>query len=87
MLKTLIVASRDRQRLAEILQVASRFGLGVLMARLGLERGQDVDAGPDGASPLPRRVRLALEALGPTFVKLGQILATRSDLLEPEWIA
>ena len=87
MLKTILVASRDRQRLSEILQIASRFGLGVLLARLGLERGQDVDAVPDGANPLPRRVRLALEALGPTFVKLGQILATRSDVLETGWIA
>jgi len=32
-------------------------------------------------------VRLALEELGPTFVKLGQMLATRVDLFEPEWIA
>lgn len=87
MLKTILVSSRDRQRLAEILQVASRFGLDVLLARVGLGRGQSADALPDGASPLPRRVRLALEALGPTFVKLGQILATRSDLLDPEWIA
>jgi ubiquinone biosynthesis protein len=31
-------------------------------------------------------VRRALEELGPTFVKLGQILATRGDLFPPEWI-
>jgi ubiquinone biosynthesis protein len=30
---------------------------------------------------------MALEELGPTFVKLGQILAGRADLLGPEWIA
>src|SRR3546814_16334710 len=41
----------------------------------------------DTASNLPRRTRLAIEALGPTFVKLGQILGTRGDLLAPEWIA
>lgn len=33
------------------------------------------------------RLRLALEELGPTFIKLGQVLATRVDLLSPEWIA
>ena len=85
MLKTLLVAARDRNRLAEILQVASRFGLGALLARLGLERAEGDDAGEP--QTLPRRTRMALEALGPTFIKLGQILATRGDLLPPEWIA
>lgn len=35
----------------------------------------------------PQRVRRALEDMGPTFIKLGQILATRVDLFSPEWIA
>ena len=35
--------------------------------------------------PLPRRVRLALESLGPIFVKFGQVLSTRRDLLPPEY--
>ncbi len=35
--------------------------------------------------PRPVRVRLVLEELGPTFIKLGQILATRPDLIPPEW--
>jgi ubiquinone biosynthesis protein len=87
MIKTLLVAGRDRDRLAEILRVASRFGLGILLARLGLERGEGNDEDADEPQSLPRRTRLALEALGPTFVKLGQILATRGDLLPPEWIA
>ena len=33
----------------------------------------------------PERLRRALEELGPTFIKLGQILATRNDLLPLEW--
>lgn len=85
MIRTLLVGGRDRNRLKEIVQIASRFGLGVLLARLGLERVED--AGGEDPQSLPRRTRLALEALGPTFVKLGQILATRGDLLTPEWIA
>ena len=87
MIKALTVAGRDRVRLVEIVQVASRFGLGLLLARLGLSSG-DVDEGDAGTGmSLPARTRLALEALGPTFVKLGQILATRGDLLPPPWIA
>ena len=39
------------------------------------------------ASRPPVQVRLAMEELGPTFVKLGQVLAGRADLFGPEWIA
>ena len=37
--------------------------------------------------PLAARIRLALEDLGPIFVKFGQALSTRPDLLSPELIA
>lgn len=36
---------------------------------------------------LPRRVRETFEALGPTFVKLGQILSVRPDIVPPEYVA
>jgi ubiquinone biosynthesis protein len=83
MLKTIVVAARDRGRLAEVTAIAARFGVDVLLVRMGLAQGEGGDAPPN----LPRRTRQALEALGPTYVKLGQILATRADLLPPEWIA
>ncbi len=35
---------------------------------------------------VPVRIRLVLEELGPTFIKLGQIASTRADLLPPEWV-
>ena len=36
-------------------------------------------------NPTPKNVRLALEELGPTFVKMGQILSSRDDLLPTEY--
>jgi ubiquinone biosynthesis protein len=39
----------------------------------------------DVSAPLPARVRLALESLGPIFVKFGQVLSTRRDLLPPDY--
>lgn len=88
MIKTLLVAARDRDRLREVIQIASRFGLGVLLTKLGFDGSESRESdGESSPQSLPQRTRLALEELGPTFVKLGQILATRSDLLPPDWIA
>ncbi|WP_157216165.1 ABC1 kinase family protein [Flavisphingomonas formosensis] len=84
MIKTLLVAARDRDRLGEIGAVAARYGLGALLARLGLSNGDEGEG--SAAGTLPERTRRAIEELGPTFVKLGQILATRRDLLSDEWI-
>ena len=38
----------------------------------------------DTAAPLGERIRLALEELGPIFVKFGQAISTRRDLLPPD---
>jgi len=88
-------AARDLGRLHEIASVFVRHGLGDLVRRLGLadalERAGQV-LNRDHAADLARleppvQVRLALEELGPAFVKLGQVLAGRADLLGPAWIA
>src|SRR5690625_5169369 len=89
MMETALVAARDRARLTEIASILFRFGVDGLVKQLGLNKliphGQkQVKAAGQDAS-LPVRLRLSLEALGPTFIKLGQILATRHDLLSPEW--
>src|SRR5690242_12193757 len=44
-------------------------------------------ASPVAANARPLHLRLALEELGTTFIKLGQILSTRADLLPPEYLA
>ncbi|MCU4117926.1 AarF/UbiB family protein [Variovorax sp. N23] len=90
MLQTAMVAVRDRQRLQEIVTVLLRHGLGDIADRLALRQwlpgshAGGVHPAAEAATP-PQRLRMALEQLGPTFVKLGQMLATRADLLPPEW--
>ena len=95
MLWQAISAVRDLGRLQDIAAVLIRYGFGDLVHRSGLA-GALERAGrslhwqvPDDLAHMESsaRVRQALEELGPTFVKLGQILATRVDLFPPEWIA
>jgi ubiquinone biosynthesis protein len=87
-------AARDMGRLNEILGVLIRHGFGDSVRRLGLadrlaQAGHVVHW--DSAADLARleppvQIRLALEELGPTFVKLGQIFAGRADLFGPAYI-
>lgn len=86
-------AVRDLPRLHEISAVFVRHGLGDLVRRLGvasvLERAGAVlqwGAGARSTHLEPQqRLRQAFEELGPTFIKLGQMLSAREDLLPPEW--
>ncbi|MBL8527902.1 MAG: ubiquinone biosynthesis protein UbiB, partial [Burkholderiales bacterium] len=95
MLRATLGVMRDLPRLHEITSVLIRHGLGDVVRRLGianiLERaGQLLTWGTAIESERlepAQRVRLALEELGPTFVKLGQVLATRVDLFAPHWIS
>ncbi|MFO1380069.1 MAG: AarF/UbiB family protein [Chitinivorax sp.] len=95
MIRETFGAIRDFPRLREISVVMIRHGMGNMLQRLGIPRmleraGQMLHIPVQSEKeyvPLPVRVRTALEELGPTFIKLGQVLATRVDLFAPEWIA
>jgi len=84
----------DLNRLREIIRVFSIAGFGDLFKHMGLEAATEYTGKIMGWQHVddiahlehPQRVRRVFEVLGPTFVKLGQILATRPDLFGPEWI-
>jgi ubiquinone biosynthesis protein len=79
---------RDLARLREIAVVMSRHGFAPAMQRIPVLRSL-VGVPLPGMLERPAADRFAtmLEVLGPTFVKLGQILSTRGDLLPPDFIA
>ena len=62
--------------------------IATVFAKHGLKElfGRPDEEGAVGKERQAKRLRTALEELGPTFAKLGQILSTRPDLLPPEFI-
>ena len=81
-----------RRRLRQVAAILSRHGAGFLLVRFGLEellplhRGRLGHAVRDSAYTRPDHLRLALEELGTTAIKFGQILSTRADLLPPDYV-
>ena len=82
---------RDLPRLREIGRVLLRHGLGHVAQRLrlpGVRWWRRRQPSPETISlSLPERLRMIFEELGPTFIKFGQILSIRRDLLPEEYVS
>ncbi|TMB40358.1 MAG: AarF/ABC1/UbiB kinase family protein, partial [Deltaproteobacteria bacterium] len=89
----MIQAVRDLQRLREISKVVVKHGFGELLDRTRLWEAlgrREVSERPSAAelrATSARRFRDTLAELGPTFIKLGQILSARPDMIPPDFIA
>ncbi len=89
----LLLRPRRIARYRKIAEVLVRHGFGAVVAQLGLDSALRLPARlfrrePEPITPRTAAVHLreALEELGPTFIKLGQIASTRPEILPPAFI-
>ncbi|MGD0961241.1 MAG: ubiquinone biosynthesis protein UbiB, partial [Methylomonas sp.] len=93
MLWEILHTTKDLSRVYDIASILIRYGFGGFVRSLGiggiLEKAGRVlhweYANEYIKLETPQRIRRALEELGPTFIKLGQILATRVDVFPPQY--
>jgi ubiquinone biosynthesis protein len=88
----MLLRPRYLRRYRQIAEILADYGFGAALAQFGLSERLNLPRAwrrkKAAVEELTnaRRLRLAIEEMGPTFIKFGQILSTRSDLLPPDYI-
>ena len=80
---------RKLKRSAKLISIFSKYGFKDILARMNLAKNNEPSIDENEivfTNSVYERIRMALEELGPTFVKLGQTFSSREDLLPPELI-
>ncbi len=85
---TVAAGVRDINRLREVAAVLIRHGFGVLFANVDIPglRGLGRTGTEETFDSNPARAVAAVQELGVTFIKLGQVLSTRQDVIPPEYV-
>jgi len=87
----MLLAPRNLSRLSATVGLFSRYGLADFARQQGLHglanQPDDVGVGVDASPERAKAFRRRLVELGPAYIKLGQALSTRPDLLPPPYIA
>jgi ubiquinone biosynthesis protein len=83
------ISARHLKRYKEIALLLVKYGRGDLVTALGMQEAIDPEQARSSvpASASPDQLADDLEAMGPTFVKLGQVLSSRPDLLPQPYLA
>jgi ubiquinone biosynthesis protein len=84
-----VSAAKDLRRLRRIIGIVVKYGYGERLGRSSVKAEVEAEVGaqPKIDAPAgPKRFRMMLEELGPTFIKLGQVLSARPDLVSAPYV-
>ena len=91
-IKSAVEFASHLPRYREIIAILWKYGFADVLRLVALQRFLGIEDATitlheEGllSKPVPERMRLALEELGPTFVKFGQIVSSRRDLVTDEY--